>query len=259
MTGCHRLHPVFVHLAGVGLEVVALDPRSLATALVGQVADGGAQADGHVGASGPLEELGDDPGPIRGLALVGDDELEVDLGGLQEQGQGPRVVDVVADVGVEDDGDPGGLRAGGLGGAEKVARQEKAERDKRQCFDMHEGPPRWVRCFDGGHYNMRVERKGKEFRRRPQQRGGGTVTRRCVAVPCSAEMHGHATARGRATHCGAGANGAAGIFVGGTIKLDMPSGLGYSSKWCCGKFNAVDLGRCPCHRGQKKVKDCGSG
>ena len=26
----------------------------------------------------------------------------------------------------------------------------------------------------------------------------------------------------------------------------------YSSEWCCGKFNAVDLGRCPCHRGQKK-------
>ena len=41
---------------------------------------------------------------VLGVARVGDDELDVELGRLEQEGQGPGVVDVAADVGVEDDG-----------------------------------------------------------------------------------------------------------------------------------------------------------
>jgi hypothetical protein len=118
-----RLDAVLVHLAGVALEVVALDPRRLAAALVLGLE---AYADGDVGAAGRLEHLGDEAGAVDGVVVVGDDEPQVQLRRLQEHGEGPRVVDVVADVGVEDDGDgPCGRAVGRRRGRHIYSHREK--------------------------------------------------------------------------------------------------------------------------------------
>ena len=54
---------------------------------------------------GHLEHPGDDLRPVDGVARVGDDQLDVELGRLEQKRQGPGVVDVAADVGVENDRD----------------------------------------------------------------------------------------------------------------------------------------------------------
>ena len=125
-----RLDAVLVHLAGIALEVVALDPDGLAPALVV-----GAEAHAHcdVGAAGRLEHLRHDPGAVGCVAVVGHDELQVQFGGLQEQGQGPRVVDVVADVGVEDGGHGAGGGTGGGGGGRLAGGRIRTDGQACKC------------------------------------------------------------------------------------------------------------------------------
>jgi hypothetical protein len=109
-----------VDLAGVLGQVVAGDPLGLPAFLVPLLA---ADAHGHVGPLGHFEHLGEDLRPIERVAVVGNDQLQVEFRRLQQQAEGPGVVDVVADVGVEDHG---GLvnRLGRLRGRRGGAKEE---------------------------------------------------------------------------------------------------------------------------------------
>ena len=95
----NRPDAVLVDLARIAGQVVVLDPLGLRPGLR-VLPNPHAHLD--VGPLGHLQQLGDDLRPVGRVAVVGDDHLEVHLGRLQEQGQGPGVVDVAADVGVED-------------------------------------------------------------------------------------------------------------------------------------------------------------
>ena len=94
--------PSWMHLAGVAGQVVVGHPRGLRPSLVDwriPTPTGMSRAPGH------LEHPGDDLGAVDRVARVGDDQLHVELGRLEQKRQGPGVVDVAADVGVENDGD----------------------------------------------------------------------------------------------------------------------------------------------------------
>jgi hypothetical protein len=64
-----------------------------------------AHGHGHVGAPGELQQLRGDARPVLGVAGVGADHLKVNLRATEHEGQRPGVVNVAADVGVEDGGD----------------------------------------------------------------------------------------------------------------------------------------------------------
>ena len=117
--------PSFSTLARVLREIVALHPLGLRARVV-VLLDTDPDRD-----VGPPRELKDARHQLRSLlrvAEVGHDELHVELRRLQGQGERPRVVDVVADVGVEDDGDR--RRAGRGGGAGRgERRQQQGERE----------------------------------------------------------------------------------------------------------------------------------
>ncbi len=99
-------------LAGVVAQLVVLDPALLAADARSAAF---AQSDGHVRASGHGEQLGQQLGPIFGLAATRGGEFQVELRALEEHRQGPGVVDVVADVGVKDHRDLGHRRRGRQG------------------------------------------------------------------------------------------------------------------------------------------------
>jgi hypothetical protein len=60
-------------------------------------------ADGNVGPADPVEELGHYPGLRLGVPQGGHDQLAVQLRRLKKNTQRPRVVDIVADIRVEND------------------------------------------------------------------------------------------------------------------------------------------------------------
>ena len=101
-----RLDAVVDHAAGIARQHVAVvGLRAVLLPLAH------ADADRHVGAAGQLEVAGDDPRAVDGVAVVGHHEPDVELGRAQCKRQRPHVVDVVPDVGGEDDRDAG-RRAG---------------------------------------------------------------------------------------------------------------------------------------------------
>ncbi|MCZ7640368.1 MAG: hypothetical protein M5U12_32530 [Verrucomicrobia bacterium] len=89
--------------AGVSVQVVVGEPGSLAAASMH--AGVHRHADGDVRTPRPFQEFGEEPGAIEGFAVVADHEFHVELRGLEQKPQRPRVVDIVADVAVKDDRD----------------------------------------------------------------------------------------------------------------------------------------------------------
>ena len=94
---------------------------------------GGAGGDEDVAVAGIGEEAGKEAGAEGGVAEGGGDAEEVELGGLEEEGDGEGVVDVVADVGVEEDelGGGGGHLGSGVGVACAAGRAEGEARGTR--------------------------------------------------------------------------------------------------------------------------------
>ena len=62
-----------------------------------------ADGDGDVGVAGLVEEAVDKAGAEGGVSPGGGDAEEVELGALEDEAKSEDVVDVVADIGVEDD------------------------------------------------------------------------------------------------------------------------------------------------------------
>ena len=80
--------------------------ETLGEGALGEGAGGGggrAGGDGDGGVAGVGEQAGEQAGAEGGVAEGGGDAEEVELGGLQEECDGEGVVDVVTDVGVEED------------------------------------------------------------------------------------------------------------------------------------------------------------
>jgi len=124
------LHAVGADFARIGFEIVVLDPRGLAAVAVR--CDVEANAHGHVGSPGAFEQFREQPRAVLRLAVIAHHQFQVQLRRFEQQGQRPGVVDVIADVRVEDDGDGcgfGGLRFGGAGGqgGEREAEPEQAK------------------------------------------------------------------------------------------------------------------------------------
>ena len=93
---------------GVGVKVAGVGPAALGPALHGGGHVQGPtdpQADGHVAPSGYGQHPGTESAAIVRLAAHRGDEFQVQLGAGQQHGQGPGVVDIGADVSVEEDGD----------------------------------------------------------------------------------------------------------------------------------------------------------
>jgi len=93
-----------VDAARVTAQVVVAHPGRLGfgTAHVGHF---DAEADGDVRSPHGFQELGQQSPAVEGPTVVGDHQFDVQFGALQQQAQGPGIVDVIADVGVEDDRD----------------------------------------------------------------------------------------------------------------------------------------------------------
>ncbi len=96
-----RADTVFLHVARVFCEVVSFRPRPLWPDGVSTVH---ADCHGDVGTTGGFEVLRGEPGAEFGVAVVGKKHAQIDLGRLQEHRQRPRVVDVVANIGIENHG-----------------------------------------------------------------------------------------------------------------------------------------------------------
>jgi hypothetical protein len=60
-----------------------------------------------------LEEFGQEFGPVFPLAVIADRELQIELWRFEQQPKRPRVVDVIADVGGENDRSRAPLRGRG--------------------------------------------------------------------------------------------------------------------------------------------------
>ena len=69
-----------------------------------------------------------------GFAAVADDKLEVNFGRLEQHGECPGIVDVVADVGIEDDGN----RLAGAGRSRSGAAGHRTKQGRETC-DGREG------------------------------------------------------------------------------------------------------------------------
>lgn len=79
-----------------------------------------ADADGDIRPADGLQELGYGLSFRFRVADLGRNQFDVEFGRLQEQGQRPGIIDIVADIGIEDDRDflprrPGQLPAGRTG------------------------------------------------------------------------------------------------------------------------------------------------
>jgi len=86
-------------LPGYWRQPVVRDPALLST---GTTVPSCAEPDRNVRPSGNRQDPGNDLGTVFGLAAGGRDQAQVKLRTFQEHRQGPGIVDVVADVGVED-------------------------------------------------------------------------------------------------------------------------------------------------------------
>jgi len=99
------LDAVGVDAAGIVPHRVVAQPGGLPLGQGTGIA--GADADGHVIAARAVEELGDQRAPIGRVARVAHHQARLQGPVLKQQGEGPGIVDVAADVGIQDDGDAG--------------------------------------------------------------------------------------------------------------------------------------------------------
>ena len=96
----HCLHTILVDLAGVLFQVVVADPRLLRPDGIAALQT---DADRHIGSAHLFEQFGDDLCLAVRVMRIGHNEFQIQLGRSQEQRQRPGVVDVTADVRVEND------------------------------------------------------------------------------------------------------------------------------------------------------------
>ena len=94
-----RPYAVPLDFARVTGQVIAGHPGRLRPAFFGL---GDPYAHRNIRPLGHFEHFGDDLRPILGIARIGNNELDLDLRRFQEQCQGPGVVDIAADIRIED-------------------------------------------------------------------------------------------------------------------------------------------------------------
>ena len=106
-------------------QVVACQPRRLVLDVLRHGPLLFSEADGNVAASRRFQELRGHGGTVPRVPCFGQHQLEVQFRRPQKHGQGPRVINVGADVGRENDREPDG----GLGGSRRrdARRQEGGE------------------------------------------------------------------------------------------------------------------------------------
>ena len=114
----------------------------------------GAGGDLRVPAAGHGEETAHEQGAVLGVAAHGGDAAQVEFGAGENEGQGEGVVDVAADVRVEQDGHALGRRLGIKGWDE---RQNQQQRGAGRLGPFHGGVPEdpvpIVRTFYGRPIN----------------------------------------------------------------------------------------------------------
>ena len=140
-----RLHAVLVDLAGISAEVVLFDPLGLraVAARLGIHAD----PDRHTRVVGGLEQLGQKLGAVQRLAVFAHGQLQIKLGAPQQERQRPSVIDVVTNIGREDDGFGLVDRAGSLGAC-RSKESDRQRRDERR--GEGEEPAVAVACSTSG-------------------------------------------------------------------------------------------------------------
>ena len=129
LRGAHRveqrLDAVFVDASRDTAPDVVPHPVGLPAA---RLALPEADADRDVASPGQPAGAGGEPRAVDGVPVVRDDQAQVQLGRAQQQRERPGVVNVVADVSVEDHGDAvgGGVRRGRDTRGAKLARPQSA-------------------------------------------------------------------------------------------------------------------------------------
>ena len=96
-----RTDAIFHDVAGILAEIIAVDPGieiSLGFAHRSRVAD----PDRHIRAAGALEEFCRDFRPVARVAGLREDELQVQFRAAQQKGQCPGIIDVGADIRIQD-------------------------------------------------------------------------------------------------------------------------------------------------------------
>ncbi len=115
---------VFMDLARVGVQIEIAQPTLLRQGIVSGLYP---CADGNVCATGALEDLRHQPSSFRRIAVIGDNELEIQFRHPQQHGQGPGIIDVAANVRVENNGNGLCMRRGAVQAEAESGKKDEPE------------------------------------------------------------------------------------------------------------------------------------
>ena len=113
---------VFMDLARVGVQIEIAQPTLLQQGIASGLYP---RADGNVCTTGALEDLRHEPGSFRRIAIIGNNEFEIQFRHTQQHGQGPGIINVAANVRVQNNGNGRSVRRDAV-----QAEAESGEKDE---------------------------------------------------------------------------------------------------------------------------------